>query len=124
MLPAKDVTRLWHMLEAAKLVIGFAKDRTAQELVRDHQFGFAVQHGLEIIGEAPAQVSAETRQQFPSLEWQDVVGMRNRIVHVYFDVDSKIVWQTITRDLPALVQLLEQALEEYPPEPSVWDEQP
>jgi uncharacterized protein with HEPN domain len=120
MLPDRDVTRLWHMLEAAKHVLGFAEGREAADLSRDLEFAFAVRYGLEVIGEAAAQVSCDTRKQLPRVEWPDIVSFRNRLVHVYFSIDPEIVWETITRDLPYLVTLLEEALRDYPPEPSVW----
>jgi uncharacterized protein with HEPN domain len=100
MLPDKDVTRLWHMLEAARHVLSFVEGRVAADLNRDLQFGFAVERGLEIIGEAAAQVSPETRAQLPALEWPKIVGLRNRMAHVYFSIDAEVIWETVTRDLP------------------------
>lgn len=58
---------------------------------------------IEIIGEAASQISRELRDRSPGLPWADVIGMRNRLVHAYFDIDPDIVWDTAAQDLPPLV---------------------
>ena len=65
---------------------------------------------LKIIGEAASKVSADTRSQNTSIPWQDITGMRNRLIHAYFDVDLDTVWSTVTRDLPVLKAELEKIL--------------
>ncbi len=65
---------------------------------------------VEIIGEAAAQIGPITRSQSPSIPWQDIVGMRNRLIHAYFDIDLDRVWDTITEDLPPLVSELEKLI--------------
>lgn len=65
---------------------------------------------LEIIGEAASKVSAEAQRHLPSIPWADVVGMRNRLIHAYFEIDLDVVWQTISADLPQLIEALEAAL--------------
>ena len=65
-----------------------------------------------IIGEAASKVSpeTETHPELCDLPWRDIVGIRNRLIHVYFDVDLDILWATIQRDLPPLIRALESAL--------------
>jgi uncharacterized protein with HEPN domain len=65
---------------------------------------------LEIIGEAANKASAETRSQSNAIPWQDISGMRNRLIHAYFDVDLDVVWSTVTKDLPSLKAELERLL--------------
>lgn len=65
---------------------------------------------LEIVGEAAACVSLETRGLHASIPWRQVVSMRNRLVHGYDEVDLDILWDTVTRDIPHLITELEQAL--------------
>lgn len=113
MLPRKDMVRLQHMVDASAHVIAFARGRTQQDLVDDIQFPFAVHRGLEIIGEAAAQVSEETRKLLPQLPWPQIVGTRNRLIHACFDVEPRLVWETITRDLPALSRILIAFLSEH-----------
>jgi len=66
----------------------------------------AVVRNLEIIGEAANRLPDEFKEKHPQVEWHKVVGLRNRIIHDYFGVDLKIIWQIIHIDLPALRQTL------------------
>lgn len=65
---------------------------------------------MEIIGEAGYQVSDSTRQQLTDIPWDDIIGMRHRLVHAYFDIDLDILWRTVEHDLPPLICLLEKHL--------------
>ncbi|MBX3002236.1 MAG: DUF86 domain-containing protein [Caldilineaceae bacterium] len=73
----------------------------------------AVLQKLIVIGEAAARLSAETKQRYASVEWQDIVGFRNIAVHAYFSVDWSIVWSTVTDDLPQLRQQIEAILADF-----------
>ena len=57
---------------------------------------------MEIIGEAGNHVSDETKSQVSTIEWTQMIGMRNIFVHEYFGVDSNLVWDIIKNDLPLL----------------------
>jgi uncharacterized protein with HEPN domain len=65
-----------------------------------------VLHAIQIIGEAATKVSAAGRAEAPAIDWPVIVGMRNRLVHAYFDVDAEILWQTVVQGLPALLKQL------------------
>ncbi len=65
---------------------------------------------LEILGEAASKLSSEVRLQFPNIPYSNMVSMRNRLIHAYFDVDLDVVWATVSEDLPPLLQFLESAL--------------
>jgi len=111
MLPEQDEVRIRHMLDAARSVSGFVRNRSREHLERDEMLAFAVTRGLEVIGEAASQVSESTRQALPEIPWPLMVGMRHRLIHAYFDVDLDQVWDTAVGDLPPLVVLLEKALQ-------------
>jgi len=66
----------------------------------------AVVRNLEIIGEAANRLPEEFKEKHPEVEWHKVVGLRNRIIHDYFGIDLKIIWQIIHADLPKLRNLL------------------
>lgn len=74
------------------------------------QEAVALTRCLEILGEAASRLSAETRLRFPEIPWMQMVSMRNRLIHAYFDVDLDIVWTTVFEDLPPILPLLESAL--------------
>jgi uncharacterized protein with HEPN domain len=66
----------------------------------------AVVRNLEIIGEAANRLPDEFKEKHPEVEWYKVVGLRNRIIHDYFGIDLKIIWQIIHSDMPMLRQIL------------------
>ncbi len=67
----------------------------------------AVVHALEIIGEAANKVSKQFRDQHLEIPWELMIGMRNRIIHEYFQINLATVWDTVQKDLPALIMLIE-----------------
>ena len=105
-----DEIRLRHMLDAAREAVGFARRRTRGDLDEDRQLLLALLKDVEIVGEAAMQVTEPTRQRLPEIPWARIVGMRNRLVHAYFDINLDIVWNTVQGDLPELISLLERAI--------------
>lgn len=72
----------------------------------------AVIRNLEVIGEACVNLSSELRDAHPGVPWQRASGIRNRLVHGYFDVDLGVVWQTATDSLPQFVDQVRKVLKE------------
>jgi uncharacterized protein with HEPN domain len=71
---------------------------------------------LEIIGEAARRVSQQTRDAHPEIPWEQMIGLRNRLIHEYFRVNLATVWDTVQNDLPRLIALIEPLV---PPEDEV-----
>jgi uncharacterized protein with HEPN domain len=105
-----DLVRLRHMLDAAREAISFTEGRTRADLEVDRMLVLALVKEIEIVGEAASQISQEAREQMPSIPWPDIVGMRHRLVHAYFDINLEILWQTVQGDLPPLVVELERVV--------------
>jgi uncharacterized protein with HEPN domain len=61
---------------------------------------------LEIIGEAARRISQDTRDAHPEIPWEQMIGMRNRLIHEYFRVNLTTVWETVQNDLPSLIALI------------------
>jgi uncharacterized protein with HEPN domain len=108
--PNNDTVRLRHMRDAAEEALGYMKGRSRRDLDSDGILKHAVIYCLLVIGEAANQVTAKGRADYPSLPWSLMVGMRNRLIHAYFDINLDRVWDTITEDLPPLLRELERAL--------------
>lgn len=68
----------------------------------------ALQRAIEIIGEAASKVGNETRLSASAVPWGQVVAMRNRLIHAYFDIDRNILWKTVSDELPTLLQQLQK----------------
>ena len=105
-----DVIRLRHMAEAAESALRFCQGRTRADLDTDDMLRFALTRAVEIIGEAANKVSIDARTPIPGIAWPAIVGMRNRLVHAYFDVDSDILWTTVSERLPSLLRELNLVL--------------
>ncbi|MBW4526568.1 MAG: DUF86 domain-containing protein [Phormidium tanganyikae FI6-MK23] len=101
-----DVTRLRHRLDAATEACEMISGKTRNSLDTDRTLSLALVKLTEIVGEAAANVSKEKQNELSQVPWRDVISMRNRLIHAYFDVDLDIVWQTVTEDLPLLVEAL------------------
>lgn len=104
-----DRVRLADVLDAIARVERYAsRGRAAfdaDELVR-----MWMVHHLQIIGEACRALSPELRERHPEVPWRAIVGMRNILVHSYFDIDAEAVWNAVERDVPALKATIERIL--------------
>jgi len=69
-------------------------------------------HQLQIIGEALRCISNDFRREHSDIPWKEIIGMRNILVHRYFDLDEDLVWKAIMRDLPDLKEKVRLAFEE------------
>jgi uncharacterized protein with HEPN domain len=98
------------MLDASLEALTFTEGRTRADLDTDRMFMRAVVKDIEIVGEAAASVSTETRQKHPQIRWKAIVGMRHRLIHGYFDINLDLVWLTLTDDLPPLIDQLRAIL--------------
>ncbi|OGO37529.1 MAG: hypothetical protein A2Z03_09040 [Chloroflexi bacterium RBG_16_56_8] len=105
-----DAIRLRHMLDAAQRAMSFAARRSREDLDKDEMLTLSLVKCIEIIGEAATKVSDECQKTNPGIPWDDIIGMRNRLIHAYFDINRDIVWSTITEDLPSLVAELKAVL--------------
>ncbi|MCK9522434.1 MAG: DUF86 domain-containing protein [Proteobacteria bacterium] len=106
----EDAVRLHHMMDAGTEALRFMNGRTREDLDHDRQLEWALIKAIEIIGEAAGQVSDATKAELPNIPWRNIVGMRNRLVHAYFDVNLDILWKTVVEALPPIVAALKQIL--------------
>ena len=110
-MPKDDNIRLHHMLDAAREAIAFSKNKTRGSLDSDRQLVRALEKSIEILGEAAVRVTEERRRGLSGIPWKNIVGMRNRLIHAYFDINLDVLWKTIVEDLPPLIAELEKILE-------------
>jgi uncharacterized protein with HEPN domain len=107
---ADDLARLHHILDAAREAILFAESRRLEDLDQDRMLLLSLVKEIEIIGEAATRMSPDARAAVVGIPWPQVIAMRNRLTHGYFEWDSERIWDTVKSDLPDLVRVLEQAL--------------
>jgi uncharacterized protein with HEPN domain len=111
-----DSVRLLHMKMAAKEAISFAQNKTRNDLETNRMLTLSLVKCVEIIGEAASRITRERRNETPQMPWAQVIGMRNRLTHAYFDINLDVVWSTVTEDLPNLLIELEAIIDSDQPE--------
>lgn len=107
---AEDRIRLLHMVEAAQAALKFVQGKQQSDLQSDQMLLFAVVRAIEILGEAANKISEDVQTAHDSIPWRAMVGMRNRLVHAYFDVDTEMVWKTLQNEIPGLLAALQALL--------------
>jgi uncharacterized protein with HEPN domain len=97
-----DEVRLKHIRDAISEIQSYIKNTDFEEFTKDSMKRYAAVKQLEIIGEAATHVSEETKEKYSEIEWREITGLRNILIHEYFGVDERIVWEIITEDVPEL----------------------
>ena len=104
------VITLRHMLEYAREAAALVRGRERADLDRDRQLNLGVVRLLEVLGEAASRIPPDMRAGYPQIQWTQMVGMRNRLIHAYDFIDFNTIWKTLTVDLPPLIDELEKVL--------------
>lgn len=107
-----DLTRLKHIRDAAKEALSFTKGRTRKDLDRERMLSLALVRLIEIMGEAANSISEPCQIKYDKIPWRQLVGMRNRLIHAYFEIDLEIVWQVVTSDLDSLLLEVEKGIKD------------
>ena len=110
-LPFRDRVRLQHILDAAIRARRLVAGRNRRDLFGEEQLSLALQRLIGILSYAATAVSPAARAQAPDIPWEAIAGMRDRIIHAYFDVDLNTLWDTVTDDLPPLIAQLEALID-------------
>lgn len=102
------------VLIAARKALSFAGGMTSEAFIDDVKTQSAVLFQLTVLGEAARRVSDAYRFAHAGVAWAEMAGTRNRIVHEYDEIDLDIVWEIVSRELPALIAALEAFVREHP----------
>ncbi len=94
----------------AKQALAFGDNFTQDEFEVDYKTQAAVMYAIAIMGEATKRLSQEFRLEYPLIPWQEIAGIRNRLVHDYKNIDLDILWQVVTVEIPVLLMSLEPLL--------------
>jgi uncharacterized protein with HEPN domain len=94
---AEDKVRLCHMIEVSDSAVQFVAGRQRTDLDEDRMLLFAVVRAIEVLGEAAGKFSEETGASHTGIPWRAIIGMRNRLIHAYLEINTEIVWQTATQ---------------------------
>ena len=108
-----DQIRLQNMLDHSREAIKFVTGKNRGDLGKDRILELALVRLVEVIGEAATKISKQCQKKYPNIPWMEIIGMRNRLIHGYDSVDLDVLWDTISIDLPPLIEKLEKILLEY-----------
>jgi uncharacterized protein with HEPN domain len=109
-MPRNDRLSLELMLDTACRLRALSRERSRQAFDTDDVAQLAMLHLIQRLGEAASRLTAEFRAAHPEFPWGEMIGMRNRIVHGYDDLDPDIVWHVATEDIEAVIAALERVL--------------
>jgi uncharacterized protein with HEPN domain len=111
-----DKVYLKHILDAISDIEKFMQGITEEEFCKNREKQYAVLRALEIIGEASKNLSSELRAKCPDIDWKNIAGMRDKLIHAYFGVNLPLVWETVQNDLPQLKKQAQKMLKDpnYP----------
>ena len=109
-MPRDDAFFLRRMLDEAKVSLSFMQGRARANLDDDLMFLYGLVKAVENVGEAASQVSEGVQSHHPQIEWASIVGMRNRLVHAFFDINKDRLWGVVLDNVPILISDLEAAL--------------
>jgi uncharacterized protein with HEPN domain len=99
------------ILDALEKIENFTIGQDFESFVKDDKTTFAVIRALEIIGEAARKIPKSIRTRYANIPWQDMAGMRDKLIHDYFGVDLQVVWKTLQTDLPPLKGIIEEIIQ-------------
>ena len=102
-----DTINLRQMLDHARETVELVTDRSRSDLDTDRLLSLALVQLLQIVGEAAGRVSQMRQQRHSEIPWNQIIALRNRLIHGYDTIDYEVLWQIITTDLPDLVSSLE-----------------
>ena len=99
----RDDALLLDMLLASRKIRNLTQDMSWESFQTDEMAQHAMMRLIQVIGEAARKVSEEYKQEHPAIPWAEIIGMRHRLVHDYFNIILEKVWEVIVKDIPPLV---------------------
>lgn len=100
------------IIDAIDKAMKFIKGLSYDEFIQDDKTIYATTRALEIIGEAVKKIPSKIKKSYPEVPWRDMAGIRDRIIHGYFDMDLEIIWIAIKEELPFLKPKFEKILKD------------
>lgn len=97
-----DLAFIQHILDSINAIEEFSKNISKKKLVSNRLKQSAIVREIEIMGEATKNISEQLKHKYKKVEWKDIAGTRDKMIHHYFGVDLNIVWDIVKKDIPIL----------------------
>ena len=91
-------------------ILRYTNNKSKTQFVNNQALIDAVARNMEIIGEAGSKIPSKIRKDLPEVSWKQIVGMRNKLIHEYFDLNIDVLWLTVTNDVPILKKQINKVL--------------
>ncbi|MBS3065535.1 DUF86 domain-containing protein [Candidatus Pacearchaeota archaeon] len=98
----EDIIFIEHILDSINAIENFSKDISKEELISNRLKQSAIVREIEIVGEAVKNISKKLKKKHTEVEWKDIVGTRDKMIHHYFSVDINVIWEIVKTDIPEL----------------------
>jgi len=103
---------LKHVLESIEHIEDYTRGKSEKEFLKAVETQDAVMRRLAVVGEAAKNIPEALRNKHSSIDWKAIIGLKNVLVHEYFGVDMKIIWQIVKKDMPSLKSEIVKMLKE------------
>jgi uncharacterized protein with HEPN domain len=103
---------LKHILDEINFSIEQTQNLSFEDYLKDEVLKRATTRSLEIMGEATKNISSDFKKKYKNIEWKDIAGMRDKIIHFYFGIKWNVVWDVIKNKVPELKPKLESIIKE------------
>ncbi len=102
------------MIDHGRKALARIADKQHADFDADEDLRIVVLHLVQILGEAARKVSPDFRNLHPQIPWNDIIGMRHKIVHDYMDINERILWEVVRYELGPLLERLERLVSHAP----------
>lgn len=106
-----DSVYLRHILDAISRIEEYTQGIKYESFIENHLIQDGIIRQIEIMGEAAKRLSKAIRERYLEIPWKDMAGMRDKLIHNYFGVDTDAVWNTVEKDIPTLKNKLKELVE-------------
>ncbi len=105
---------LRHISEECSFIISVSKMLKKDQFLDDETLKRAIVRSLEIVGEATKKIPVDFKIKWNSIQWKNMAGMRDRLIHDYIGVNYSIVWDVVKNKIPQLSEQIDEVLREFP----------